>query len=103
MAADLDVELTLPPRVRAGAQRADRLLLSARRILPIERPRDRLEQRGLSRAVRTEDARQPRLEGDEGVDVLAEVREPECVEPHLRLDARRMRRRGAVALLGVLQ
>src|SRR5215207_248964 len=104
MAAQLEVELHLHARVRPRTQGTQRLLLATRRVLPIQRPGDRLEQRRLARAVRTDDPRQPGVERDERVAVLAEVREPEAVEAHLPPEALwGGGSQGAVALLGVLE
>ena len=75
MSAELEVELDLHRCAGLRAIRANRIARSARRRHAVQRPRDRLEHRRLAGAVRPDDARDPRLEIDSGVDVLPEIAE----------------------------
>src|SRR4029079_15205218 len=81
-ARELEVEIDLYRRARAGAVRPNRFARAARRRHAVERPGNRLEDRGLSRAVRADDPRDARLELDVSVDVLAKVRELQAVQAH---------------------
>ena len=82
MPAQLEVELDAHRRPWRGAGEADRVLAPSRGVAAVERPRHGLEDGRLSGAVRSDDARQPGIELDFGVGVLAEVDETEAVEPH---------------------
>ena len=82
MSAQLEVELDFHRRARRRAIGADRLARAARGRHAVQRPRNALEDRRLAGAVRADDAGDAGVELDPRVDVLAEVAEPDAVDPH---------------------
>src|SRR5207245_5948271 len=72
----------LDVRPTFGSEPADGVAITARRLRPVDRPRHRLQQRGLARAVRPEDPGDAGAELDVGGLVLAEVRQAQAPELH---------------------
>src|ERR1041385_1204531 len=60
----------------------DRVLVATHGDIAVDRPRDRLEQRRLARAIGADDARDAVAECELGIGVLAEVDEPQALELH---------------------
>src|SRR4051812_17540445 len=82
MARQLEVELDAGRSVALRVIGSNRVALATRRRHAVQRPCDRLEQRRFSGTVRTDDARDPRIEVDAGVHVLPEVAELKSIEAH---------------------
>src|ERR1041385_7563603 len=82
MSGQREIELNAHRRARPGAQKTDRVARAARGGLAVERPGDRLEERGLARPVRADDTGEAKVELHPRVRVLTEVHEVERVESH---------------------
>jgi hypothetical protein len=80
--AEAKLEFDLHRGARFSAPAPDRVTVAAGRGCAIHRPGNGLEQGGLPRPVRADDAGQPRSEGQVGVLVLPEVLEPESFDLH---------------------
>src|SRR6185312_2993760 len=79
---EVEIELDLYRSARSRPHEADRIAVAANRRIAVQRPRDRLEDGRLPRAVGTDDARETGSEAELGPGVLAEVGEAEAVDPH---------------------
>src|ERR1700737_383269 len=80
--SELEVQLHLDGRACAGAHEPNRIAIAANRLIPVERPGDRFENRRLASAVRADDARETSIEADLRPDVLPKVGEAETIESH---------------------
>jgi hypothetical protein len=82
MGAKLEIELDLHLSARPGPHEPDGVPVAANSRIPVERPRDRFENRGLAGAVRTDDAGESSPELELRPYVLTEVGELETIESH---------------------
>ena len=82
MRAEREIHLHLDPLPRPGPAAANGVAAAARGRHPVHRPRDGLEDGGLPRPVRTDDAGQARPQLQLGVLVLAEVPQADAIDLH---------------------
>src|SRR6478672_8054553 len=82
MRAEHEIELDFDRRARAGAHEANRVAVAANRLVAVKRPGNRLEDRRFAGAVGPDDPGETGLEMNFRLDVLAEIGEPETVQPH---------------------
>src|SRR6266702_3200926 len=80
MRAQLEIELDFDWGTRSRSHEADGLTISTNRWVPVQRPGDRLENRGFAGAVGSDDSGQTRSELDLRLRVLTEVGELDAIQ-----------------------
>src|SRR5689334_11146707 len=78
----LELELDFYGRASTRSDEANRIAIATDGGVAVQRPRNRLQNRRLAGAVRTNDAGKTALESDPGARMLTEIGEPEFVQPH---------------------
>ena len=79
MGAEDEIKLDFDRGARTGAHEADGVAIAADRLIAVERPGDRFENRRLAGAVGPDDSGEAALETYLRLRVLTEVGEPETI------------------------